>query len=115
MYDLSTFKVIKAIRGLGAEVSSIVCMKRPGSELRDAWVAHGSKVGRRLLEYLILQQKSCVQISKFQLDSQKMIQDLSDALMTIEVTDEESDVLNEVRRVLASIQHVDLYKLGSFH
>ena len=44
MYDLSTFKVLKAVRGLGAEVSSIVCLKRPGSDLRDAWVAHGHKV-----------------------------------------------------------------------
>jgi hypothetical protein len=52
VYDLSSFKVVKAIRGLGAEVSSIVCMKRPGSELRDAWLAHGSKVGHRL-EYLM--------------------------------------------------------------
>jgi len=44
VYDLSTFRVIKAIRGLEAEVSSIVCIKRTGSELRDAWVAHGTKV-----------------------------------------------------------------------
>ena len=44
VYDLSTFRVIKAIRGLGEEVSSIVCMKRTGSMLRDAWVAHGTKV-----------------------------------------------------------------------
>jgi len=40
------------------------------------------------------------QISKFQLDCQKMIQDLVDACITIAVTDAESDVLNEVRRVL---------------
>jgi len=52
VYDLSSFKVMKAIRGLGAEVSSIVCMKRPGSELRDAWLAHGSKVGHHL-EYFV--------------------------------------------------------------
>src|SRR5260221_11936810 len=44
VYDLSSFRVIKAIRGLGAEVSSIVCIKRTGSVLRDAWVAHGTKV-----------------------------------------------------------------------
>ena len=44
VYDLSSFKVLKAIRGLGAEVSSVICVKRPGSELRDAWVAHGQKV-----------------------------------------------------------------------
>jgi len=44
VYDLSSFKVLKAIRGLGAEVSSVICVKRPGSELRDAWIAHGQKV-----------------------------------------------------------------------
>ena len=98
MYDVSSFKVMKAIRGLGAEVSSIVCMKRPGSELRDAWLAHGSKVGHHL-EYLCATNGKRAQISKFQLDCQKMIQDLVDACITIDVTDAESDVLNEVRRV----------------
>ena len=44
VYDLSSFKVLKAIRGLGADVSSVICVKRPGSELRDAWIAHGQKV-----------------------------------------------------------------------
>jgi hypothetical protein len=44
VYDLSSYKVLKAVRGLGAEVSSIICMKRTGSELRDAWIAHGQKV-----------------------------------------------------------------------
>lgn len=44
VYDLSSFKVVKAIRGLGAEVSSIVCFKRPGSELRDAWLGCGKRV-----------------------------------------------------------------------
>lgn len=44
IYDLSSYKVLKAVRAIGAEVSSIVCVKRPGSELRDAWIAHGQKV-----------------------------------------------------------------------
>ena len=44
VYDLSSYKVLKAVRGLGAEVSSIICVKRTGSELRDAWMAHGQKV-----------------------------------------------------------------------
>lgn len=46
VYDLSSFKVLKAIRGLKNEVSSIACFKRPGSELRDAWIACGSNVQR---------------------------------------------------------------------
>jgi len=49
VYDLSSYKVLKAVRGLGAEVSSIVCVKRPGSELRDAWIAHGKMVSINLL------------------------------------------------------------------
>ncbi|KAJ3509300.1 hypothetical protein NLJ89_g5297 [Agrocybe chaxingu] len=78
VYDLSSFKVLKAIRGLGSEVSSVVCMKRAGSEMRDAWVAHGRK------------------ISKFQLESPKMIQNPEDALITIDVADTDADVLNEL-------------------
>ena len=46
VYDLSLYKVIKAIRSLGAEVSSVVCLKRPGSELRDVWLACGSRASR---------------------------------------------------------------------
>ena len=46
VYDLSSYKVIKAIRSLGAEVSSVVCLKRPGSELRDVWLACGSRASR---------------------------------------------------------------------
>ncbi|TFK63229.1 hypothetical protein BDN72DRAFT_826806 [Pluteus cervinus] len=78
VYDLSTFKVVKAIKGLGSEVSSIVCVKRPSSELRDAWVGCGK------------------QILKFQLDMPKMILEPSDALLTIEVGDNDQDEVNEL-------------------
>ncbi|TFK30269.1 WD40 repeat-like protein [Coprinopsis marcescibilis] len=78
VYDLSTHKVIKAIRSLGDEVSSILCMKRSGSELRDAWIAHGTK------------------ISKFQLDTPKMILSPEDALQTIQIGETEDDVVNEL-------------------
>ncbi|KAG5642878.1 hypothetical protein DXG03_001920 [Asterophora parasitica] len=80
VYDLSTFKVIKAVRGLGAEVSSLACVKRPGSELRDVWLASG----RRVL--------------KFQMDSPKMIQSVEDALVDVDLTEEgqEDDILNEL-------------------
>ncbi|KAF5330756.1 hypothetical protein D9619_005325 [Psilocybe cf. subviscida] len=80
VYDLSSYKVIKAIRGIGDEVSSIVCIKRPGSELRDAIVAHGQKV------------------SRFQLESPKMIQTLEDALFTLTVGETDEDILNEYMR-----------------
>ncbi|KAF8077662.1 WD40-repeat-containing domain protein, partial [Lyophyllum atratum] len=80
VYDLSSFKVIKAVRALGAEVSSILCVKRPGSELRDAWVASGSR------------------ILQFQMDSPKMIQTADDALSVIDLSNanQEADVLNEL-------------------
>ncbi|EAU88879.1 hypothetical protein CC1G_12650 [Coprinopsis cinerea okayama7 len=78
VYDLSSCKVIKAIRGLEGEVSSIICMKRPGSELRDAWVAHGHR------------------ISKFKLDQPKMIQTLEDAVKTITIGENEDDAVNEL-------------------
>lgn len=80
VYDLSSLKVIKAVRGLGAEVSSIVCVKRTGSELRDAWLACGSRV------------------MNFQMDTPKMIQTADDALSVIDVVDSSvpDDVLNEL-------------------
>ncbi|KAH9484368.1 hypothetical protein JR316_0003849 [Psilocybe cubensis] len=78
VYDLSSYKVLKAVRGLGGEVSSIVCMKRPGSELRDAWVAHGQH------------------ISKFKFDPDPMIQTLESALVSVKVGESDADVLNEV-------------------
>uniref|UniRef100_A0A8H8CP61 Uncharacterized protein n=1 Tax=Psilocybe cubensis TaxID=181762 RepID=A0A8H8CP61_PSICU len=78
VYDLSSYKVLKAVRGLGGEVSSIVCMKRPGSELRDAWVAHGQH------------------ISKFKFDPDPMIQTLESALVSVKVGESDADVLNEL-------------------
>ncbi|KAJ3524915.1 hypothetical protein NMY22_g10794 [Coprinellus aureogranulatus] len=78
VYDLSTNKVVKAIRGLDGEVSSIICVKRPGSELRDAWIAHGRM------------------ISKFKLESPKMIQSLDDALVSLTVGEMEDDLVNQL-------------------
>ncbi|KAF9469370.1 WD40-repeat-containing domain protein [Collybia nuda] len=78
VYDLSSFKVVRAIRGLGAEVSSIVCFKRPGSELRDAWLGCGK------------------QALSFQLDTPKMIQTLEDASSIIELGESAEDILNEL-------------------
>ncbi|KAK0453471.1 WD40-repeat-containing domain protein [Armillaria borealis] len=79
VYDLSTFKVLKAVRGLGSEVSSIVCVKRPESDLRDAWIACGTRV------------------HLFQMDSPAMVLTLSDALASVEVCSPDGDdVLNEI-------------------
>ncbi|KAF8635511.1 hypothetical protein AX17_003901 [Amanita inopinata Kibby_2008] len=78
VYDLSTFKVIKGVRKLGSEVSSIVCVKRPGSDLRDAWIACGTK------------------IMQFQFDTPKMILTVEDALAVIDVCTTRDDTLNEI-------------------
>ncbi|KAJ7174017.1 WD40-repeat-containing domain protein, partial [Mycena crocata] len=77
VYDLSSFKVCRAVSGLPAEISSIVCFKRPGSDLRDVWLACGN------------------QALSFQMDSPKLVQTVSDATAALEMCDGE-DVLNEV-------------------
>ncbi|KAJ3760327.1 WD40-repeat-containing domain protein [Lentinula raphanica] len=77
VYDLSSYKVLKAVRGLKNEVSSIACLKRPGSETRDAWVACGH------------------QIFLFKMDMISMIATVEDAITTVQVT-ETDDELNEI-------------------
>lgn len=54
VYDLSSFKVLKAIKGLRSEVSSIVCSKRLGTEFRDVWLACGRKVCSTWTRLLLL-------------------------------------------------------------
>ncbi|GAW01346.1 scf complex subunit skp1 [Lentinula edodes] len=77
VYDLSSFKVLKAVRGLKNEVSSIACFKRSGSEFRDAWVACGN------------------QIFLFKMDMSSMIATAEDAILSLRLT-EDDDVLNEI-------------------
>ncbi|KAJ7172310.1 WD40-repeat-containing domain protein [Mycena filopes] len=77
VYDLSSLKVCRALKGLGSEVSSIACFKRPGSELRDVWLACGNKA------------------YSFQMDSEKLVQGTADATAVIELCTDE-DVLNEL-------------------
>ncbi|KAK7467336.1 hypothetical protein VKT23_004393 [Stygiomarasmius scandens] len=77
LYDMSSFKVLKAIRGLGGEVTSIACLKRPGSEYRDVWLACGQEAFH------------------FKMDTSVMIMSPSDALSTVRLLEEE-DVLNEL-------------------
>ncbi|KAF8831115.1 hypothetical protein HHX47_DHR1000080 [Lentinula edodes] len=97
VYDLSSFKVLKAVRGLKNEVSSIACFKRSGSEFRDAWVACGNQVqvlqsystrARRLTLFL-------AQIFLFKMDMSSMIATAEDAILSLRLT-EDDDVLNEV-------------------
>ncbi|KAJ7271949.1 WD40 repeat-like protein [Mycena haematopus] len=78
VYDLSSFKVCKAIRGLPGEISSVCCFKRPGSHLRDIWLACGR------------------QAYSFQMDLEKMVLTAADAIAAIELCSDEEDVLNEL-------------------
>ncbi|KAF5373731.1 hypothetical protein D9758_000724 [Tetrapyrgos nigripes] len=77
LYDMSSFKVLKAIRGLGGEVTSIACLKRPASEYRDVWLACGQKA------FL------------FKMDNSAMIMTPADALSSVQLCEDE-DVLNEL-------------------
>ncbi|KAJ7444934.1 WD40-repeat-containing domain protein [Mycena latifolia] len=77
VYDLSSFKVCRAVSGLPTEVSSIVCFKRPGSDLRDVWLACGRHA------------------YSFQMDSPKLVQMAGDATAVIELCEAE-DILNEL-------------------
>ncbi|THU85646.1 WD40 repeat-like protein [Dendrothele bispora CBS 962.96] len=78
LYDLSSFKVLRAVRGLGGEVTSIVCVKRPASEYRDVWLACGRKAFH------------------FKMETSTMIMSSSDALSTLQPLGDEEDVLNEL-------------------
>ncbi|KAJ7273297.1 WD40-repeat-containing domain protein [Mycena rebaudengoi] len=78
VYDLSSFKVCRAISGLGNEISSVVCFKRPGADLRDVWLACGRKA------------------FSFRMDSPKLVQTVADATAIIELCDGDEDVLNEL-------------------
>ncbi|KAJ6630598.1 WD40-repeat-containing domain protein [Mycena sp. CBHHK59/15] len=78
VYDLSSFKVCRAVSGLSTEISSVVCFKRPGSDLRDVWLACGRKA------------------FGFQMDSPKLVQTIADAITTLELSEDDEDILNEL-------------------
>ncbi|KAF8212059.1 hypothetical protein K438DRAFT_1902897 [Mycena galopus ATCC 62051] len=78
VYELSSLKVCKAIRGLPTEISSVCCFKRPGSHLRDVWLACGR------------------QAYSFQMDLEKLVLTAADASSVIELCNDEEDVLNEL-------------------
>ncbi|KAF4576701.1 hypothetical protein EYR36_000703 [Pleurotus pulmonarius] len=79
VYDSTSLKVVKAIQGLADEVASIVCCSRPDQALDNIFIS----VGCRIMSF------------GFPSESQKLIQKTSDALMCINVG-EDDDVLNEL-------------------
>ncbi|KAF9053919.1 WD40 repeat-like protein [Hymenopellis radicata] len=79
VYSLSGQRnVLKAVRGLGSEVSSIACIPGAGSKIPDVWLACG------------------IRVLHFALESTKMILGRCDALHSIEICSCEDDVLNEI-------------------
>lgn len=96
VYDLSSSKVLKAVRGLGSEVSAIACFKRTGSDLRDVWLACGRRVSIESCNGSPIQVLDVAQALCFQMDSPKMILTADDALETLELGESEEDELNEV-------------------
>jgi hypothetical protein len=96
LYRPPDSKVVKAIRGLGSEVSSVTVMM-PNSS--DIWLACGSSVsaeipslrwcGSNLMLHVPLQ------VTLFNLDAQHLIQSQENALATIQIGENEADVVNE--------------------
>ncbi|EGN95496.1 hypothetical protein SERLA73DRAFT_186531 [Serpula lacrymans var. lacrymans S7.3] len=79
VYNRDSPKVQKAIRGLGSEVSSIICLKEgSNTDLGLLWVASGRRA------------------FSFSMNSSKMILMSSDATSTIELGADDEDVLNEL-------------------
>ncbi|KAA1471221.1 WD40 repeat-like protein [Dentipellis sp. KUC8613] len=78
VYHPPETRVVKAIRGLGAEVSCVACVETNPGGLGQAWVAFGRR------------------ISLFDLDSPKLILSSGDSLHTLVIGEDDDDVLNEV-------------------
>jgi WD40 repeat protein len=78
LYCPSDTKVVRAIRGLGSEVSSVTAVTPKDSGFGHIWVACGSSV------------------KSFNLDTQQLIQSNEHALTIINVGENEGDVTNEI-------------------
>lgn len=79
VYTLPSANVVKAIRGLGHDVASVVWLNGPSDgDNGTLWIASGPRAHR------------------FALQSDKMILGAADASETLELGEDEEDVLNEV-------------------
>lgn len=80
VYTLPSASVVKAVRGLGHDVSSVVWLHSPSDDDPGTlWVASGNNAHR------------------FALQSENMILGAADATTMLELGEDEEDVLNEVR------------------
>jgi WD40 repeat protein len=78
LYRLPDTKVVKAIRGLGSEISSIAVIAPKSGGFGDMWVACGNSV------------------KLFSLDTQQLIQSTENALVAIQVGENDEDVVNGI-------------------
>ncbi|KAH9079368.1 WD40-repeat-containing domain protein [Lactarius deliciosus] len=78
LYRLPDTKVVKAIRGLGSEVSSIAVMAPRSGGFSDIWVACGSSV------------------KLFNLNTQELIQSSESALVAVQLGDNNGDAVNGI-------------------
>ncbi|KAH9005105.1 WD40-repeat-containing domain protein [Lactarius hatsudake] len=78
LYRLPDTRVVKAIRGLGSEVSSIAVMAPRSGGFGDLWVACGSSV------------------KLFNLNTRELIQSSKNALVTVQLGDNKGDAVNGI-------------------
>lgn len=78
LYNLPETKVIKAVRGLGSDVSSVAWAHPPGTEIGNVLVAVGQK------------------ILSFSLDTSSMIQDASQSLDSLDSILDPDDIFNQL-------------------
>ncbi|KAH9048141.1 WD40-repeat-containing domain protein [Lactarius hengduanensis] len=78
LYRLPDTKVVKAIRGLGSEVSSIAVMAPRSGGFGDMWVACGSSV------------------KLFNLNARELIQSSENALVTVQLGENDGDAVNGI-------------------
>src|SRR6266702_1983236 len=100
LYRLPDTKVVKAIRGLGSEVSSITAMAPKSGGFGDMWVACGSSVsGIEALPRLVSLDVTLAnpsQVKLFSLDTQQLVLSPENALVAIQVGENDGDAVNGV-------------------
>jgi hypothetical protein len=109
VYGQSSLKVLKAVRGLGSEISSVVPVNTTQKEIGDVWLACGQCV-RAIMAVSLRVSKKSFQVLLFDMDLSKLILSPADARTIIELCSEEDDVLNEVRCISPQSCQAEIYQ-----
>ncbi|KAF8447905.1 hypothetical protein L210DRAFT_2824937 [Boletus edulis BED1] len=96
LYGLDTYKVLKAIRGLGPISSVAFQSQSPATQL---WVAAGRQVSIRSSLCAHSSQGSCVflKVLRFSLGTDKLVLTSSDAVQILDIGVDDDDIVGEVR------------------